>query len=234
MSKILAAMQRSSRDDSDLGTRLRAIDQDNLRPTTITTHFPVGEEGRGIENALKENYATDKTKLNHYVEKILPLAKEYNAAVIGLCMDDDGIPGTPEKRLEVAKKIVERAGALGIGPENILIDCLALTVGADSQAGWITLEAMRTVKEELGVNLARQCQENKKLIAAICAAPACVLAPKGFLTGKRATCYPGFERSFGADAQYEDRDVVVDDNIITSRTPDDLPPFMRAIIGALK
>jgi 5-methyltetrahydrofolate--homocysteine methyltransferase len=69
-------------------------------------------------------------------------------------MDDDGIPATPERRLEVARKIVERAAAHGIGPEDILIDCLALTVGADSKAAWTTLEAIRRVKEELGVNLA--------------------------------------------------------------------------------
>jgi 5-methyltetrahydrofolate--homocysteine methyltransferase len=54
----------------------------------------------------------------------------------------------------VAKKIVGRAEAHGIGREDILIDCLALTVGADSQAGWITLETIRLVKEELGVNMA--------------------------------------------------------------------------------
>jgi len=69
-------------------------------------------------------------------------------------MDDDGIPDTPEKRLAVAKKIVERAAEHGIPKEDILIDCLALTVGADSQAGWITLEAIRLVKAELGVNTA--------------------------------------------------------------------------------
>jgi 5-methyltetrahydrofolate--homocysteine methyltransferase len=69
-------------------------------------------------------------------------------------MDDDGIPETAEKRLAVAKKIVDRAASYGIRREDILIDCLALTVGADSQAGLITLEAIRLVREELGVNLA--------------------------------------------------------------------------------
>jgi 5-methyltetrahydrofolate--homocysteine methyltransferase len=69
-------------------------------------------------------------------------------------MDDDGIPETPEARLAVAKKIIDRAAALGIGKEDILIDCLALTVGADSKAGWTTLEAIRMVNEEFGVNMA--------------------------------------------------------------------------------
>ena len=75
-------------------------------------------------------------------------------AVIGLAMDDDGIPPTSEKRLAVARKIVERAEALGIPRGDVVIDCLALTVGADdSRAGRITLEAIRMVREELGVNM---------------------------------------------------------------------------------
>jgi len=85
---------------------------------------------------------------------VLPLVAEYGTAVIGLCMDDRGIPDSPEKRLAVAERIVERAARLGIGKENILIDCLALTVGADSRAAWVTLEAIRVVREKLGVNLA--------------------------------------------------------------------------------
>jgi 5-methyltetrahydrofolate--homocysteine methyltransferase len=87
------------------------------------------------------------------LKSVLPLVAEYGAAVIGLCMDDDGIPEEPEQRLAVAEKIVERAARLGIPRENILIDCLALTMGADSQAGRKTLESMRLVKETFGVNL---------------------------------------------------------------------------------
>jgi 5-methyltetrahydrofolate--homocysteine methyltransferase len=88
------------------------------------------------------------------LESVLPLVAEFGTAVIGLCMDDDGIPEQPEQRLGVAAKIVERATALGIPREDVVIDCLALTMGADSLAGWKTLESMRLVKKELGVNLA--------------------------------------------------------------------------------
>lgn len=88
------------------------------------------------------------------LERVLPLVKEFNTAVIGLAMDDEGIPDTAEGRLRVAEKIVERAAKMGIGPERILIDCLALTVGADHRAGLITLTAIRLVREKLGVNLA--------------------------------------------------------------------------------
>jgi len=87
------------------------------------------------------------------LEAVLPVIKEFDVPVIGLVMDDDGIPATAEARLAVADKIIERAGKLGIGSENIVIDPLVLTVGADSKAGAITLETIRLVKDRFGVNI---------------------------------------------------------------------------------
>ncbi len=87
------------------------------------------------------------------LSNVLPLVKEYGAAVIGLCMDDDGIPETAEQRLGVASKIIERAGKLGINPENVVIDPLALTMGADSNAGKIALDTIQLVVKEFGVNI---------------------------------------------------------------------------------
>lgn len=87
------------------------------------------------------------------LKSVLPLVKEHGAAVIGLCMDDDGIPETPAGRLAVAVKIVERAEALGIPRADVIIDPLALTMGADSRAGLVALQTARLVVEELGVNL---------------------------------------------------------------------------------
>jgi 5-methyltetrahydrofolate--homocysteine methyltransferase len=87
-----------------------------------------------------------------HLERILPLVAEYEAAVIGLTMDDDGIPKDPQKRLEIAKKIIERAESLGIPREDVLIDCLALTVSAEPDAAVITLNAIDLVRQELGVN----------------------------------------------------------------------------------
>lgn len=87
------------------------------------------------------------------LKAILPLVKEHDAAVIGLCMDDDGIPETPEARLAVAAKIIERAGSLGIPAEDVIIDPLALTMGADSNAGRIALETTRLVVEAFGSNV---------------------------------------------------------------------------------
>jgi 5-methyltetrahydrofolate--homocysteine methyltransferase len=86
------------------------------------------------------------------LNEVLPLVKEYGTAVIGLALDDNGIPKEAEKRLEVAYKIIERAESLGSPREDIIIDCLALAVGSDDRAGFVTLEAIRKVKAELGVN----------------------------------------------------------------------------------
>ncbi len=84
---------------------------------------------------------------------VLPLVKEHNAAVIALCMDDDGIPETSADRLRVAGKIIERAGRLGIPLENLVVDPLALTMGADHTAGHVALETISLLVKEFGVNI---------------------------------------------------------------------------------
>lgn len=85
--------------------------------------------------------------------RILPLVKEHGAAVIGLVQDDEGIPKDAKRRVTIARNIVKRAGAFGIGPEDIVIDCLAFAVGADTSSGPAVMEAIRTIKLELGVNM---------------------------------------------------------------------------------
>ena len=84
---------------------------------------------------------------------VLPLVKEYGAAVIGLCMDDNGIPTTPDARLKVAAKIIERAGKLGIPTQDIVIDPLALTMGSDHTAGLVAMQTVEKVVAEFGVNI---------------------------------------------------------------------------------
>jgi len=112
----------------------------------LAVHKELAPAGKPLINSVNGEEAS--------LARVLPLVAEYGAAVIGLCMDDEGIPPTPERRLAVAEKIVERAEAMGIPRENVVIDCLALTMGADSKAGWTTLETMRMVREELGANMA--------------------------------------------------------------------------------
>jgi len=87
------------------------------------------------------------------MSKVFPLAKQFGSAVIGVITDEQGVPPTPEARLEVARKLINRAADYGIPIEDIIIDCLALTVGADHNAGQITLDAMKLVSQELKVNL---------------------------------------------------------------------------------
>ena len=87
------------------------------------------------------------------LDAVLPLVKEYGAAVIGLCMDDDGIPATPEERTAAAEKIIERAVKSGIPAEDIVIDPLAMTLGADHKAGLVALETIKLVVREFGVNI---------------------------------------------------------------------------------
>ena len=87
------------------------------------------------------------------MQAILPLAKEFGAAVIGLCMDDDGITNEPEKRLAIAVKIIERAARFGIKPEDIVIDPLAMAVSAEPNACLVTLETIKLVHQKLGHNI---------------------------------------------------------------------------------
>lgn len=84
---------------------------------------------------------------------ILPLVKDRGAAVIGLAMDDNGIPATAEARLAVTARIIERATKIGIPIEDIIIDPLVLTVGADHLAASVTLKTIQLVRQEFGVNI---------------------------------------------------------------------------------
>jgi 5-methyltetrahydrofolate--homocysteine methyltransferase len=86
------------------------------------------------------------------LEAILPLVARHGAAVIGLANDDE-IPMEPARRLEVARKIVSAAGDHGIPPEDVVIDPLAMPVGAEPRAVTLFLETVRLLREELGVNM---------------------------------------------------------------------------------
>ena len=87
------------------------------------------------------------------LKQVLPLVKEYGAAVIGLPQDDKGIPMDVEQRVALAQRIIERAEAIGIPREDVIIDCLSFAVGADGGSGIVTLETVRQVRAELGVNI---------------------------------------------------------------------------------
>jgi 5-methyltetrahydrofolate--homocysteine methyltransferase len=87
------------------------------------------------------------------LDSVLPVVKERGAAVIGLTMDDQGIPNDPEARLAIAERILEHAAQIGIPPQDVVIDPLVMAVGADSNAGAITLETIAMVRRSFGVNI---------------------------------------------------------------------------------
>ena len=83
---------------------------------------------------------------------VLPLIKDYGAAVIGLVQDDEGAPTDSDRRVAIAHRIIERAESRNIPREDVIIDCLAFAIGADTKSGPVVLDSIRRIKEELGVN----------------------------------------------------------------------------------
>jgi len=86
------------------------------------------------------------------MDVVIPLAAEYQAALVGLCIDDAGIPATSEKRVEIARRIIDRAEKQGLDRKNIIIDCVALACGTGEAGARATLDTIRICTEELGVN----------------------------------------------------------------------------------
>lgn len=86
------------------------------------------------------------------LDTVLPLVKKYGASVIGLTLDENGIPDTVEGRLEIAKRIIEEAQNYGIPKHKIIIDALALTASAQQEQAEVTLETIKRLRDELGVN----------------------------------------------------------------------------------
>ena len=101
-------------------------------------------EGKALVNSVNG----EERKL----KEVLPLVKHYGAAVIGLTMDDEGIPRDAQKRLQIARKIVEEAQKIGIPPEDVVIDPLAMAISTDQGAALDTLKALRLIRDHLGVN----------------------------------------------------------------------------------
>ena len=102
-------------------------------------------EGKALVNSV--------TYEDERLETVLPLVKKYGAAVVGVANDDTGISDDPQERLRIATQIVARAADHGIPAEDVVIDPLALTVSADDNAALITLETIRLIRENLGVNM---------------------------------------------------------------------------------
>lgn len=100
--------------------------------------------GKAIINSVNG----DKKKLS----AILPLAKKYGAAVVGLTADERGIPETAQERFEIAGRILAAADAAGISRNDVFIDCLCMTVSANPAAAEETLEAVKMIKDAFGIH----------------------------------------------------------------------------------
>ena len=147
----------------DVNTGLPEIDEEKVLKDVITeitsvTDTPLqidSSNPKAIETALRTY--TGKAIVNSVngekksMDSILPLVKKYGAAVVVLTLDENGIPDTAEKRVEIAKKVVKRATSLGIPKTDIIVDCLTLTVSAQQKEAAETLKAITMVKETLGV-----------------------------------------------------------------------------------
>jgi len=159
------AQVQAGADILDVNVGTTGVDEVTLLPQAVqavmdTVDVPLcldSANPEALEAALKvykgKPLINSVTGEDHSLASVLPLVKKYGAAVIGLVQDEGGVPSSSERRVTIAHKIVERAAAMGIPVEDIIIDCLALTVSADTKAGLVTLETARKVRSELGVNM---------------------------------------------------------------------------------
>ena len=121
------------------------IDTPNIKALEAALSYYCKDGAKPLVNSV--------TAETESLKNILPLIKQYGAAVIGLCSGDKGIPETAEDRLKNADKIIAEAARLGIPAEDIVIDCLVLTLGAKWEAGKIALDAIAMIVDKYGVNI---------------------------------------------------------------------------------
>jgi len=165
VTKDAVAQTEAGADMLDVNAGIPLVDEPELlkkmlRTVQAATDLPICIDSSVIE-ALEAGLSVYEGKAlvnsvtgeDERLEEILPLVAKHGAAVVALANDETGIPETPRQRLEIATKIVRVAGDYGIKPEDIVIDPLAMTVGAATDAVTITLETIRLIREHLGVNM---------------------------------------------------------------------------------
>ncbi|MBZ0220718.1 MAG: homocysteine S-methyltransferase family protein [Candidatus Methylomirabilis sp.] len=136
---------------SAMARAVYAVNENSRLPIIIDSSDPAAVlaglkavDGKPLINSI----SGEEKKLS----SILPLAREYGAALLGLALDDDGIPDTAEGRLRVAERMLDRVIKAGMRKEDLVIDCLAMTVSAAPESAKETLRAIRLVKERLGLS----------------------------------------------------------------------------------
>lgn len=163
--ELAESQMKSGADVLDVNVGFPGVDDEKLLPETVRAirdkfDIPLcldSPNPKAIEAGLKA--AGGKCLINSVngeersMKALIPIAKEYGAAIIALTMDDDGITHDPEKRLSIAEKILERAVKSGIREEDVVIDALAMAISADPRACMVTLETIRLVHRNLGLNI---------------------------------------------------------------------------------
>jgi 5-methyltetrahydrofolate--homocysteine methyltransferase len=121
-------------------------------PLCLESRNPVA-----LEEALKlgcgKPIISSVTGEDRILDEILPLVRKYNTVVVTLTSDAAGIPKEPLKRLQIIKEIIDRTDRINIPREDVLVDCIAESSAVNDQAAIVTLETMKVVKREFGVNL---------------------------------------------------------------------------------
>ena len=158
--------QEAGADILDINVGAPGIDEARLMPMVIkavqsvvdlpiqidATDPAVVEAGLRAVNGRAIINSTDGSE--ERLSTLLPLAKKYGAAILGLTMDEQGLPETAEDRIRVAEKILARAEEIGIPKEDVIMDCLTLTISAQQSQAKETLKAVRYVSEEMGLHCA--------------------------------------------------------------------------------
>lgn len=163
--ELAASQIKAGADVLDVNVGFPGVDDIKLLPAVVLAikekfDIPLcldSPNPKAIEAALKA--AGGKCLINSVngeersMSALMPIAKEYGAAIIGLTMDDNGILNDPEKRVAIAEKILERALKTGIKAEDVVIDPLAMAVSADPVACMVTLGTIRLVHQKLNLNI---------------------------------------------------------------------------------
>ena len=162
--KLAIAQQEAGATVLDINVGAQGVDEIRLMPKVIKAVQSVVDLPLQIDSATPEVIEAGLRVVNgraivnsvsgekQRLDSILPLVKHYGAAVLGLAMDERGLPETAAQRVEIAERIVAEAEKYGIEREDVIIDCLALTVSAQQDQAMETLRAIREVKERLGLH----------------------------------------------------------------------------------
>lgn len=161
---VASAQVDAGADILDVNVGLPEIDETKVLTATVQalqgiTDLPLQIDttnAEALENAMR--HYNGKPLVNSVNGKkeslaaVLPLVKKYGGVVVGLTLDENGIPGTAQGRADIAKRIIDEAAKYGIEKNNIIIDPLTITVSTDKNAANVTLDALKKISTELGVS----------------------------------------------------------------------------------